>query len=206
MATHILIPDENPEADQPVADVSVAEHPVADHPVAEPPAADRRARAHSVAPWSAAGDRNGHIATASQCYHCARPFAAPLDTDRALIDSPEAAGKQVVPLLARADREHCVVLLLDTKHRLLEAATVSVGSIDHTFMSPREVFRDALFANAAAVVLAHNHPSGDAQPSRDDVLVTRRIQKAGQLVGVDVLDHLVVGGERWVSIARTESL
>jgi DNA repair protein RadC len=81
-------------------------------------------------------------------------------------------------------------------------ATISVGSIDHTFMAPREVFRDALLANASAVVLAHNHPSGDPEPSRDDELVTRRLVRAGELVGVEVLDHLVVGGERWVSLAR----
>jgi DNA repair protein RadC len=64
------------------------------------------------------------------------------------------------------------------------------------------VFRDALLANAAAIVLAHNHPSGDPEPSRDDELVTRRLVRAGELVGVDVLDHLVVAGERWISLAR----
>lgn len=107
----------------------------------------------------------------------------------------------LLPLLEGADRERCVALLLDTRHRLLEARTVSVGSIDHTFMSPREVFRDALLANASAVVLGHNHPSGDPEPSRDDEAVTRRIARAGTDLGVRLLDHLVVG-DGWVSLAR----
>ncbi len=79
---------------------------------------------------------------------------------------------------------------------------MSIGAVDHTFMSPREVFRDALVANASALVLAHNHPSGDPEPSRDDEALTRRLVAAGEMVGVDVLDHLVVGGTRWVSLAR----
>jgi DNA repair protein RadC len=118
------------------------------------------------------------------------------------VTSPEAAADVLVPALRGRDRERCVAALLDTKHRLLEVVTVSVGSIDHTFMSPREVFRDALLANAAAIVLAHNHPSGDPEPSRDDELVTGRLVRAGELVGVEVLDHLVVGGDAWVSLAR----
>lgn len=137
------------------------------------------------------------------CLACEpRWFRPPAPDGRVEVTSPEAAAELLVPPLVAADRERCVAALLDTKHRLLELVTVSVGSLDHTFMSPREVFRDALVANAAALVLAHNHPSGDPEPSRDDELVTRRLVRAGELVGVGVLDHLVVGGERWVSLAR----
>jgi DNA repair protein RadC len=137
------------------------------------------------------------------CLACEpRRFRPPAPDGRPEVTSPEAAAQLLVPSLVAADRERCVAALLDTKHRLLELVTVSVGSLDHTFMAPREVFRDALVANAAALVLAHNHPSGDPEPSRDDELVTRRLVRAGELVGVGVLDHLVVGGERWVSLAR----
>ena len=121
---------------------------------------------------------------------------------RPAVEDPEAALAVLGPSFHGADRERCVALLLDTKHRLLEAVTVSIGSIDHTFMSPREVFRDALLGNAAAVVLAHNHPSGDPEPSRDDERVTARLVRAGRLVGIEVLDHLVIGGGEWVSLAR----
>jgi DNA repair protein RadC len=70
-------------------------------------------------------------------------------------------------------------------------------------MSPREVFRDALLRDASAIIIAHNHPSGDASPSRDDEAVTRRLGHAGDLVGVEVLDHLVIGHQRWTSLARS---
>jgi DNA repair protein RadC len=108
----------------------------------------------------------------------------------------------LVPALQGADRERCVAALLDTKHRLLGTALVSVGSVDHTFMTPREVYRDALLANATALVVAHNHPSGDPEPSGDDRAVTHRLVAAGELVGVELLDHLVVAGPRWASLAR----
>lgn len=121
---------------------------------------------------------------------------------RPVLTSPEAAAAVLVPRLARRDRERCVAALLDTKHRLLRVATVSIGSLNRTFMAPREILRDALLANAAALVVAHNHPSGDPTPSGDDERVTRRLVRAGEVVGVDVLDHLVVGGTRWVSLSR----
>lgn len=121
---------------------------------------------------------------------------------RPQITSPEAAADILVPMIGNADREHCITLNLDTKHRLIAATTISIGSLDHTFMAPREIYRDALLHNAAAIVLAHNHPSGDPEPSRDDTLVTRRVTKAGEMVGIDVLDHLVIGGHRWISLAR----
>lgn len=147
------------------------------------------------------GPSDGEIAVAVGC-DCDRVGFRPGPTDRSEVTSPEAAAELLVPVLGGSDRERCVAALLDTKHRLLEVVTVSIGSIDHTFMAPREVFRDALLANASALVLAHNHPSGDPEPSSDDQRVTRRLVRAGELVGVEVLDHLVVGGQRWVSLAR----
>ena len=116
--------------------------------------------------------------------------------------SPEAAHAIVAPHLAGRDREHCLLVSLDIKHRLLDLTTISVGTADHTFMAPREIFRSALLAGASAVFLAHNHPSGDPTPSSDDRAVTRRIAQAGTTLGVEVLDHLVVGAPDWVSLAR----
>lgn len=122
--------------------------------------------------------------------------------ERPRVASPEAAADLLVPDLEGRDREHCRALLLDTKHRLIRAVTVSIGSVDHTFMAPREILRDTLLANASALVLAHNHPSGDPEPSTDDRAVTRRLARACEILGVDLLDHLVVGRGRWVSLAR----
>jgi len=149
------------------------------------------------------GASGGRVGREVLCASCDRSAFLPSRRDRpAPLEDPEAAIEVLLPSFAGADRERCLALLLDTKHRLLEAVTVSIGSIDHTFMSPREVFRDALLGNAAAVVLAHNHPSGDPEPSRDDERVTERLVRAGRVVGVEVLDHLVVGGRDWVSLAR----
>ncbi len=149
------------------------------------------------------GPTEGLETSRAPCVACAhRAFLpAPIGI-RSEVDSPEAAAEILLPWFLGADRERCIAALLDTKHRLLEVVTVSVGSVDHTFMSPREVFRDALLANASAIVLAHNHPSGDPEPSGDDQRVTARLVRAGELVGVEVLDHLVVGGSRWISLAR----
>ena len=122
--------------------------------------------------------------------------------ERPQVTSPENAAAIVTPLLAGRDREHCLLVSLDVKHRLLGVSTVSVGSVDHTFMGPREVFREALLIGASAVFLAHNHPSGDPTPSSDDRQVTRRLAAAGTTLGVDLLDHLVVGDPAGVSLAR----
>lgn len=148
------------------------------------------------------GQPHGEVDELAPCRVCAGSAFVPGRGDRPLVSGPEAAADLLVPLAGYRDRERCVAAFLDTKHRLLRTATVSIGSIDHTFMAPREVFRDALLANAAALVVAHNHPSGDAEPSRDDELVTRRLARAGELLGVDLLDHLVVGGATWTSLAR----
>lgn len=142
----------------------------------------------------------------SACPTCtfdpARRFVPGPPAGRPQVSTPEDAAALVVPLLAGLDREHCLLVTLDTRHRLLAVATVSVGTADHTFMSPREVYRDALLAGASAVFLAHNHPSGDPTPSADDRQVTRRLAQAGATLGVDLLDHLVVGDPEWVSLAR----
>ena len=168
-------------------------------PVAAPAAPVAPSTQVSPRPWSV-GPSAGST-TVVTC-GCDRAFAPPDPGLRPEITSPDAAAELLVAALAGSDRERCVAALLDTKHRVLETVTVSVGSLDRTFMAPREVFRDALLANAAALVLAHNHPSGDPEPSHDDELLTRRLVRAGELVGVEVLDHLVVAGRRWVSLAR----
>ena len=140
------------------------------------------------------------------CPTCAvdlqRRFRPGPPAGRAQVTSPDDAAALVSPLLTGLDREHCLLVTLDVKHRLLGVATVSVGTADHTFMAPREIYRDALLAGASAIFLAHNHPSGDATPSADDRQLTRRLAQAGSTLGVDLLDHLVVGDPEWVSLAR----
>jgi DNA repair protein RadC len=144
------------------------------------------------------------VVVAPACPTCspARPFLPGPPAQRPQVTSPESAYDIVAPALEGRDREHCLLVNLDTKHRLLGVVTVSIGTVDHTFMAPREIFREALLAGASAVFLAHNHPSGDPTPSADDRSVTRRLAAAGTTLGVEVLDHLVVGEGEWVSLAR----
>lgn len=124
---------------------------------------------------------------------------------RAQIATPDDAVAVVRPLLVGHDRECGVLVALDTRHRVIATALISVGTAATTFLAPREVFREALLLGASAVVVAHNHPSGDATPSADDERITRRLATAGTTLGVDVLDHIVVGDPAWTSLARTST-
>ncbi len=99
--------------------------------------------------------------------------------------------------------EHFGVLLLDTRHRLIGAVVVSVGSLDASLVHPREVFRAAAEHSAAAIVLFHNHPSGDPSPSADDLTLTRRLVQAGELMGIGVVDHVVLGDGCWHSVRES---
>lgn len=142
----------------------------------------------------------------TSCAGCAaettRRFRPGAPTDRPQASSPEDAAAIVQPMLVGADREQCLQLALDSKHRLIAVTTVSIGTGAHTFMSPREVFRDALLHGAEAVLLAHNHPSADPTPSADDRHITRRLAQAGDLLDVALIDHLVIGDPDWTSLAR----
>jgi DNA repair protein RadC len=102
-------------------------------------------------------------------------------------------------VLASVDREHCMVILLDRKHRLIGLNTVAIGSLTAAVVHPREVFKPAILANAAAIIVAHNHPSGDLEPSQEDKVLTRKLVLAGEALSIQVLDHLVLGHQRYYS-------
>ena len=97
--------------------------------------------------------------------------------------------------LQETDREQFFLLCLNTKNEPTAIHTVSVGSLDASIVHPREVYKTAILANSAAVIVAHNHPSGDPTPSNQDLEVTKRLQEAGELLGITVLDHIIVGTE-----------
>ena len=109
------------------------------------------------------------------------------------LDTAEAAAAAARRHLARRKKEHFILLLLDSRYRVLKIAPVSTGSLDRSVVHPRETFREAISSGAAAILLAHNHPSGDPSPSPEDLQLTRRLVEAGQLLGIPVLDHLIVG-------------
>ena len=109
------------------------------------------------------------------------------------ISSPEDVEALMRPRLAHLDREHFVILLLDTKNRVIASPTVSVGTLTSSLVHPREVFKPAVRVSAASMVLVHNHPSGDPKPSEDDLSVTKRLKNAGDIFGIEVLDHVIIG-------------
>ena len=119
---------------------------------------------------------------------------------RPLVDSAEAAAELLRLHLLDKSKEHVVALLLDNRHRLIRLAPVAIGSLSASLVHPRELFKDAIAASAAAVIVAHNHPSGDPEPSEHDVALTRRLDEAGALLGIEVLDHLIIAAHGVVSL------
>ncbi len=119
--------------------------------------------------------------------------------ERVQIASPRAAAEYLLPQYGNRPVEQFGVVLLDTKHRVLRTLILSVGTLDASIVHPREVFGAAASAGAAAVVLFHNHPSGDPKPSPDDVALTRRLSAAGVLMGIDVIDHVILADVRYFS-------
>jgi DNA repair protein RadC len=118
---------------------------------------------------------------------------------RIQLRTPHEAAALLMPAFASRGVEQFGVVLLDTRHRVIRTAVLAVGSLNTAGVEPREVFREAALAGAAAVVIFHNHPSGDPTPSPDDAELTRRLVAAGVLMGIDVVDHIVLGDVRYCS-------
>jgi DNA repair protein RadC len=118
------------------------------------------------------------------------------------LSTPAASAAALVALLQDEPGEVFAILCLSTKHRVIAYHEVSRGTIDATLVHPREVFKAALLANAATIVLAHNHPSGEPTPSPDDLQLTRQLVAAGMLLGVEVLDHIIVGDAGYYSFKQ----
>lgn len=111
------------------------------------------------------------------------------------ITKPEQVARLIRKSMADPTREHFFALLLTTRHAVIGVETISVGSLNASIVHPREVFRPAITAAAAAIILCHNHPSGDVSPSDDDMEITNRLADAGKLLGIEVLDHVIVAGD-----------
>ena len=129
-----------------------------------------------------------------------RRLAGAAPPARPVVTSVEAAAALLRPSLLDKQREHVVALLLDARHRLIRMSPIAVGSLSASLVHPRELFKEAVAASAAAVIVAHNHPSGDPTPSEHDQALTRRLAAAGALLGIEVLDHLIIGTEGVVSL------
>ncbi len=122
--------------------------------------------------------------------------------ERVQITCPRIAAELLLPIYGNRPVEQFGVMLLDTKHRVLRTTVVSIGTLDSSIVHPREVFREATLAGAAALVLFHNHPSGDPQPSDEDEKLTERLVAAGALMGIHVIDHLILADVRYYSFSE----
>lgn len=124
---------------------------------------------------------------------------------RPVIRSPQDAAGMVMEEMRHLDREHFMVLLLNTKNQVLAREVVAVGTLSSSTVHPRELFKLAIRRSAAAVILLHNHPSGDPWPSPEDIQVTQRLLEAGRIIGIEVLDHIIIGDNKYISL-KTENL
>jgi len=128
----------------------------------------------------------------------AKPARVGLDQARQLL-TPKESAEVFIGLLAQESVEVFGLLCLTTKYRVIGYYEVSRGTLNTTVVEPRDVFKAALLANAACVIVGHNHPSDDPSPSPDDIALTRRLAAAGALLGIELVDHIVVGNNRYVS-------
>jgi len=119
-----------------------------------------------------------------------------------LVKTPDEVVALVRGRLKGKKKEHFLALLLDTRNQLIKVSEISIGSLDTSIVHPREVFKEAISASAASVIFAHNHPSGDPEASEDDVELTKRLAKAGEIVGIEVLDHIIIGDKKYLSLKR----
>lgn len=120
--------------------------------------------------------------------------------DRDAIRSPEEAAELVMEEMRFLSQEHFVCLYLNTKNEVLHQQTVFVGSLNASIVHPREVFKEAFRHSAASVICFHNHPSGDPSPSREDTEITTRLVECGKMLGIEVLDHIVIGDQKFISL------
>jgi DNA repair protein RadC len=114
------------------------------------------------------------------------------------VNSPDVAARIFTDYLGDVDREHFLLMCLNTRNNVIGLNTVSIGSLDSAVVHPREVFKTAVLTNASSVIVCHNHPGGDPSPSPEDRMVTSRLIEAGKILGIDVQDHIILG-DTWLS-------
>lgn len=123
-----------------------------------------------------------------------------VNNDRYVIRSPEDGAKYVMEDMRFLSQEHFVAIYLNTKNQVIYRKTIFIGSLNASIVHPREVFKEAIKRSAASIICAHNHPSGDPTPSREDIDVTKRLVECGRIIGIELLDHLIIGDQKFVSL------
>jgi len=129
-----------------------------------------------------------------------RRLAALTTEEKPCIRSPQDVSNLLMADMRDLKKEHLRTLLLDSKNRVMKTCSVSIGVLDSSLVHPREVFRDAIISSAAAIIVVHNHPSGDPSPSAEDRRISLRLHECGILLGIELLDHVILGDNRFVSL------
>jgi len=136
------------------------------------------------------------------CFEISKRYSSFNSDINPLVTCAEDAFNILSPELRNKDKEHLKALFLDTRRRLIKKKTIFIGSLNKSIVHPREIFKEAIEQSSAAVIIAHNHPSGDPTPSIEDKDVTRQLIEAGEIIGIPLLDHIVIGNNRYVSIRK----
>lgn len=116
------------------------------------------------------------------------------------ITSPRDAANYIMEEMRVLQKEHLKVIMLNTKNIIISVKDISIGSLNSSIVHPREVFKEAIKSSCASIIICHNHPSGDPTPSKEDINVTYRLKECGKLLGIDVIDHIIIGNGRYISL------
>lgn len=130
----------------------------------------------------------------------ARRFNAYKSGERYVISKPEDAAKLLMKEMQGLNKEVLKAVLLNTKNAVVKIADISVGSLNSSIVHPREVFNEAIIAHSASIIICHNHPSGDPSPSKEDISITKRLAEGGKLLGIEIIDHIIIGQGVYVSL------
>ncbi|AKB81616.1 DNA repair protein RadC [Methanosarcina barkeri 3] len=133
-------------------------------------------------------------------FELARRLETFVEEPKRKVCSPKDVYILMYPKMREQKKEKFITLCLDTKNQILKEEVISIGSLNASIVHPREVFKSALMESSASVIMVHNHPSGDPSPSREDIMVTEKMVEGGKLLGIDVLDHIIIGEGRYVSL------
>ena len=161
---------------------------------------DGLARAHHDALMQISGIGAARAAQVLAAVELGRRTLTRAGRHRVQVTSPRAVAELLLPIYGNRPVEQFGVVLLDTKHGVTRTTIVTVGTLDSSIVHPREIFREATTGGAAAIVVFHNHPSGDPEPSKEDIELTHRLVAAGVLMGIDVIDHVILANVRYCSM------
>ncbi len=146
------------------------------------------------------GIKEGKAAQIAACFELARRLENFTRDSKTKINSPEDVYRYLYPEMRERKKELFIELCLDTKNQVLRRDIISMGSLNANIVHPREVFRTALIESASHIIVVHNHPSGDPTPSREDIEITKKLVETGKIMGIDVIDHVIIGDCRHFSM------